>query len=389
MKKLREGWDIVGFSFYLNDTPEVMEMVDYARSVGIKEIWGGNYGALTPEIRDRFDKVFIGYSEQELAAEVGRALDSIVHPPLIEYLTTPFGIKLNWYGILFTTRGCPVGCKFCQTPAFCAKPSVIPIESIERLLSYYRDLGVKVVLIEDENFGVLQEHADKVVQLLEKYGMVWGCMARADFLKKKVDEWISSIEKKSRIGKHTGFGGAAIGIESFHQSTLNDIKKNENAAEILGVIQKIRAQGLGIVGYYMIGFENDTIESIRADIKKLVSLGLDLTQLCVVTPPPLTPLWDDISKKYGIFEKDYHKFDGKHLVWNHPNISPSEMDELMNWAVRKVYPRRMPIISSYRILSRAWKRGGVSGIKEILKLQYDANRFEFFPDKPRMFETYI
>ena len=134
------------------------------------------------------------------------------------------------------------------------------------------------------------------------------------------------------------------------------------------------------------GIANDTIESIKADIKKLVSLGLDLTQICVMTPPPSTPLWDDISKKYGIFEKDYHKFDGKHLVWNHPNISPSEMDELMNWAVRKVYPRRMPIISSYRIWSRALKRGGIRGIKEILKLQYDANRFDFFPDKPRMFD---
>jgi hypothetical protein len=55
-------------------------------------------------------------------------------------------------------------------------------------------------------------------------------------------------------------------------------------------------------------------------------------------------------------------------------------------AVRKVYPRRMPIISSYRIWSRALKEGGISDIREILKLQYDANRFNFFPEKPRMFD---
>jgi len=60
VKKLREGWDVVGFSFYLSDTPEVLEMVEYARSAGIEEIWCGNYGALTPEIQDRFDKIFIG-----------------------------------------------------------------------------------------------------------------------------------------------------------------------------------------------------------------------------------------------------------------------------------------------------------------------------------------
>ena len=51
-------------------------------------------------------------------------------------------------------------------------------------------------------------------------------------------EWISSEERKSRAGKLTGFGGAAVGIESFHRSTLNDINKKEIAADILGVIQK-------------------------------------------------------------------------------------------------------------------------------------------------------
>ncbi|MEA2046324.1 MAG: radical SAM protein [Euryarchaeota archaeon] len=386
VKKLREGWDVVGFSCYLSDTPEVLEMVEYARSAGIEEIWCGNYGALTPEIQDRFDKIFIGYAEHEVAAEVGREIDFIVHPPLFEYLATPFGAKLNWYGIMFTTRGCPAGCRFCQTSAFCNKPSVIPIESIERLLSYYRDLGVKIVLIEDENFGVLQKHADEVVQLLEKYEMLWGCMVRADFLQKKADEWIVSYEENQRNGKFTGFGGAAVGIESFHQSTLDGVKKKETAADIMGVLQKLKEHGLATVGYYMIGFENETVESIRADIEKLASLRLDLTQVCVVTPLPLTPLWDDIDEKYGIFEKDYHKFDGKHLVWNHPNISPTEMEQLIDWAVRKAYPRRMAIISSYRIWSDALKRGGIPGLTKVFKLMYQANRFDFLPDKPRFFE---
>ena len=47
-KKVQEKkWDIIGFSFYLNEIHEIIEMEEYARKQEIPEIWAGNYGALT------------------------------------------------------------------------------------------------------------------------------------------------------------------------------------------------------------------------------------------------------------------------------------------------------------------------------------------------------
>ncbi|MCU0637183.1 MAG: radical SAM protein, partial [Methanothrix sp.] len=132
-KKLQEGWDVVGLSFYLSETHEAIEMVEAARAAGAGEVWAGNYGALTTAVQDKFDRIYVGYSERELAPYFGRQIKDIIHPPLIEYLNTPFNLKLNIYGVLFTTRGCPVGCKFCQTPVFCNKPNIISLESIERV----------------------------------------------------------------------------------------------------------------------------------------------------------------------------------------------------------------------------------------------------------------
>lgn len=376
LKKLDEGWDVVGLSFYLSETHEALEMVDAARSKSVPEIWAGNYGALTTEIQNRFDKVFVGYSEHQLAPYFGRKIKDIIHPPLIEYLNTPFNYKLNIFGVMFTTRGCPVGCKFCQTPVFCNRPTTIPLESLEKLIAYYKENKINVVIIEDENFGCNRKHADKVVDLLEEYDMVWGCMARADYLRGKIDDWAERRIKQGR-GKIAGFGGAAIGIENLHQERLDDIKKNEDTVDIIDTIRKLQKYGLGTVGYYMIGFEEDTKQSIPEDMKTLAALKLDITQICVITPLPQTPLYQEIEEKYGIFDHDYHHYDGKHLVWNHPHIKPDEMERLLDQSLRQVYPWTAPIRSSARIWANAYRYGGVGGLKEVAAYISRANGFDY------------
>ncbi len=391
-KRLDEGWDVVGLSFYLSETEGALKMADFARASGkVGEVWAGNYGALTPEIKERFDRVFVGYAENQVAPHFNRTVERIVHPPLIEYLDTSFGLKLNIYGALFTIRGCSVGCKFCQAPCFCNKPSPLPLESIEKVLSYYKDHKINVVVIEDESFGANRRHADKVVDLLDEYGMVWGCMARADYLRDKIDEWAKMRQMPRKLsGKRrnpvSGFAGAAIGIENFHQEVLDDVTKREQAEEILEAVGKLQHHGLGTVGYYMIGFASDTKESIKEDIGRLASLKLDLTQICVLTPLPKTLLWEEIDGRYGILDRDYHHYDGKHLVWNHPKISPEEMEQVLDWSMRRVNPRTAPLRSSARIWTNAYHCAGLAGIREIFSYIFRANRFDY-SEGPRMLEA--
>jgi radical SAM superfamily enzyme YgiQ (UPF0313 family) len=374
-QRLLEGWDVVGISFYLMETKEALQMAEAARPHA-KELWAGNYGALTPEVQGRFDKVFLGYAEQQVAPYFGREIKEVIHPPLIEYLNTPLGIKLNIYGILFTTRGCPVGCKFCQTPIFCNKPTAIPLQSIERVVAYYKEHGINVVLIEDENFGCNRRHADRVVELLDDYEMIWGCMARADYLCDKIDEW---AEMRLRRGKNrvAGFGGAAIGIENLHQERLDDIKKKEGTDEILETVKKLQRHGLGTVGYYMIGFEDDSWISLQEDIPRLAALKLDITQICVLTPLPQTPLWKEIEEKYGIFDRDWHHYDGKHLVWNHPHIKPAEMQEILDWSLGRVNSWTVPFRTSARVWANAYRYAGLAGLREVAAYISRANRFDF------------
>src|SRR5262244_1291162 len=134
--ELRKGWDAVGFSFYLEETNLALHMAEEARRACVKELWAGNYGALTPSVQSNFDRIFSGYSEEAVARRLGIPLHDIQHPPLVTRFRLPGGWSLP-VGVLFSSRGCSFRCTFCQTTAFAPKPKAITLESLERAVRFY------------------------------------------------------------------------------------------------------------------------------------------------------------------------------------------------------------------------------------------------------------
>jgi radical SAM superfamily enzyme YgiQ (UPF0313 family) len=362
--KLDEGWDIVGYSFYLNDVQNIQKMVNHARDIGIKELWGGNYGVLTDGMEKIFDRIFHGYAEPEIAKALGKKISTIKHPPLINTLGFN-NLTVYRFGTLFTSRGCSFKCSFCQTPTFNPKPGNLSLESIDEVLKYYKKIGIKIIAIYDENFGLNPKHADAVVDLLNKYKFFWACMSRADFVAKKVDKW---------VGNGGRFIAAGVGIESINKISLGSANKKVDSEKLINSLKKIKSRGVGVLGYYIIGFENETLPVIKSDLKQLIKLNNEVTQLTILTPLPKTNLWDELEDKYGIFEKDYTKFDTKHLVWNHPNISKDDMERTLDWGLGLVNPRRKALEMVYKYLNIVYKKDGLGAVGGLMKSIYQSNR---------------
>ena len=368
----KQHWDIVGFSFYVDEIPEILQMIKYARENGVEEIWGGNYGALTEEIEEYFDWICIGYGEEEIAKKLGIKIKEVVHPPLIGYLGTPLGLKLTPFGYLFTSRGCNKKCIFCQTPIFCKKPSKLPLSSIERVLSYYKSIGIDQLVMPEENFGMFKKHSEEVVELLGEYGFYWIVMTRADTLNENLSFWLEN-----------GFNGAGIGIETLSQQIMDEIGKKERVEEVTEAVENLHRLNRMVVGFFMVGYENDTKQSIKRSTMELAKFKLDLAQICVLTPFPKTPLWSYIQEKYGIFEKDWHKFNTKHLVWNHPHISPKEMERLLSWIFRQVHPRTNPLRTTFKFMKRYSDahQNVIKGLLYMARQVMQANTFAYYRDE--------
>jgi radical SAM superfamily enzyme YgiQ (UPF0313 family) len=130
-----------------------------------------------------------------------------------------------------------------------------------------------------------------------------------------------------------------IGVESMSQEELNALNKRSRVEKLHEALELCRRHGIATVGFYIIGLESDTEESIRESIRQLAAMPFDLVQVCVLTPLPQTPLWERIQEVYGIDDSDYRQFDGKHLVWKHPSLSKEQIDALLTWSFKTLYPR--------------------------------------------------
>jgi radical SAM superfamily enzyme YgiQ (UPF0313 family) len=354
--KLKEGWDVVGFSFYQTEIDEIEKMAEEARRQGVGETWAGNYGALDARVPQVVDRVVVGPGENEIAQVFGYNVPEgdVEVPPMIARIRTIPGNITNFaFGLLFTQRGCPFKCTFCQTPAFDKKRFHFNVESIDRVLGYYKLAGVNYVFVGDEFFGGRAEDADRVTGLLARYKFRWYCQSRAATVLRHLDEWYER-----------GLRFVHIGLESMNQEALDVVAKKQTVEEVSAFIRASgEKSGLLRLAAYMTGFPHMTAEDTVRDVLVLQRAGFDIHTVSIVTPFPQTPLWYEIDGKYGIFERASRRFDCKHLVWRHPYITPSEMEQLFKTVVRIL---NRPTVSYYSNLFRIFRGGrGAGGSKAL------------------------
>lgn len=319
--RLREGWDVAGFSFYHNQIGEIRDMIAEARRQGVREIWGGNYGVLDYEIPKLLDRIFTGPAEDEIARVFGYRVhpEDTEHPVMMAHFSYGGGVRHLTLGMLYTAHGCPFSCSFCQTPVFEKCRLTINLESIKRVLAYYRKRGITDIIVLDELFGAYPKLADRVSRLLARHRFRWWAQSRAAIFLKHLDTWYDR-----------GLRLPSVGVESMSQKSLDNVNKRQKIEEVLEFVRRSRSKpGMQRIGFSMIGYEDMNAEETLEDAMRFKEADFDYSTVCILTPFPQTPLWEELSSKYGIFDRDPRHYRLRHLVWRHPHISPLQMRYLL------------------------------------------------------------
>jgi hypothetical protein len=205
------------------------------------------------------------------------------------------------------------------------------MSELQEALDAYQERKVAHVVIYDESFLLQNNLGNLVIDALAQRGLSWDCLTRSDLI-------------HGRIGELTdrGMDGATIGIESFNPKHRTDVHKRDDVRVIRETIAELNHYGRRAIGTFMIGYEDDTIDEMEADVRRRAAEGVFVCSLTLLTPFHRTRLYKEMEPL--INEQDLSNFDLYHLVWNHPKMSASEAREVLAWAQRLVNdPDRMAV----------------------------------------------
>jgi anaerobic magnesium-protoporphyrin IX monomethyl ester cyclase len=177
---------------------------------------------------------------------------------------------------VMATRGCPYQCTFCsssdlwQHRIHFRSPANIRQE-LEEIVA----LGFRVVNFRDDMFSIRRQRTIELCDVTSELGLVWGCETRADC----VDEELLQIMVDG------GLCTIRFGIETFHQKSLDLLKKQEKVEELIQALELCGKVGVPEVRCsFMIGIPGETEEDVKETFKIVRSFPFTTNRFWAFTP---------------------------------------------------------------------------------------------------------
>ena len=99
-----------------------------------------------------------------------------------------------------------------------------------------------------------------------------------------------------QLMRDANFGWVFIGIESPDPQTLKDTRKTQNTRQdVLSSVRAIYAYGIDVLGGFIVGFDNDTLESFDGQYRFIMKSGIQAAMVGLLTALPKTPLYERLK----------------------------------------------------------------------------------------------
>lgn len=297
-------------------------------------------------------------------------------------------------------RGCPYQCSFCTIINVQGRKSRYRSpDDIEKIVRANFAQGIKRFFITDDNFARNKDWEvilDRLIQLREHEQLPINFIIQVDTLCHKLPNF---IEKSARAGVKRVF----IGLENINPENLLGAKKQQNK------ITEYRAMLLAwkrvhVLTYcgYILGFPNDTPESIIHDIRVIQKeLPVDLLEFFYLTPLPGSEDHRKLHESGIAMDADMNKYDLNHAVTGHSRMTREEWERVYQLAWETYYtPEHIETILRRAIATGVspgkalflivWFKGciGIEGIHPLeggfLRLKSRRNRRPELPREPAL-----
>jgi radical SAM superfamily enzyme YgiQ (UPF0313 family) len=233
-------------------------------------------------------------------------------------------------------RGCPYQCSFCTIINVQGRKSRRRSpDDVELIVRTNYAQGLRAFFITDDNFARNKDWEsiiDRIIHLREVEKFNLSFIIQVDTLCHKLPNF---VEKCARAGVKRVF----IGLENINPDNLLGAKKRQNKiTEYRDMLLAWKKAGVITYAGYILGFPNDTYESIMHDIDVIKrELPVDLLEFFYLTPLPGSEDHLKLFKAGAPLDADMNKYDLNHICTTHPKMSREEWDRAYKAAWQRYY----------------------------------------------------
>ena len=332
--------------------PDVIRVLNLAKEVDpeVVTITGGPhptfmYQEMLGEPANQIDLVIRGEPEATLAAVIAadgadlRAVPGLAFRDGGEIVATPDqphiqaldGMKPAWHLLdwedyhykvepqgrmtsILGSRGCDMGCAFCAQRMFWNRdwrsrsPQDVVDEMVHLKDTYQVDYFTLIDAYPTKRRGRWVEYLDLLIERDLGVRLL---------IETRVEDIIRDRDILHKY-REAGIIHVYVGAESGDEDQLAALNKGTSVDKNKQAIDLLREAEIMTEASFMIGFPNETWDSIQRTIDAAIHLNPDVAVFPVVTPMPFTPIFQEMKDRIRVW--DYSKYN---LVT--PIVEPVEM----------------------------------------------------------------
>jgi radical SAM superfamily enzyme YgiQ (UPF0313 family) len=276
-----------------------IEVAEKFKKLGKILIFGLHRDSFSDELFKRTcDAVFYGVPD---SAALEQILDDVINNRLQKQYNIGVHVNYSYDYSMFeglnvrhlpiqASVGCAYNCDYCCLNAvyggrYFLKPIKHVIAEMKSIRKY-----AKVAAFKDPNFYNNKSYVRKLCTSIiqENIGLKWGGHSTIN---------IGDDKETLDLMYKAGCRMLLIGLETLSQANLDAINKPFNSSEYIRLMRNIQNAGVHVVGYFMLGFDNDDKDTFDEVFSFIRKSKMRFPLINMVIPIPGTNLFNRLLKE--------------------------------------------------------------------------------------------
>jgi len=341
-----ERFDLVGISAMTQQASRAYQIADRFRSQGATVVLGGIHATTTPEEAIKHcDSVFIGEAEKTWPIFLKDFQNNRIAPfyrsnRLADLTKSPIPrydlLKKDCYRVIWlqTGRGCPHDCEFCAaSQIYGLKYRHKSIKQVVGEITLIHNIWPNAhINFSDDNLFLDRNFSKELVKHIRNLNFRW--FAQTDVSIANDQMFLNDL-------REAGCTTLFIGFETISAKSLSSVNKNlwklRQLKNYPKAIDRIQSKGIGIIGAFIIGFDEDTNETFDELADFIIRNNIFIPQITILTPLPGTRLYERLKEKGRLLNNPWSQFTCTEVNFVPSNMSVDQLSSGLYHIYERVY----------------------------------------------------